>query len=53
LVHTDVAGLLTESLGGSVYFMTPMEDSTGFTTATPIKSMGMVPDVINAHITQL
>jgi len=53
LVHTDVHGPLTESLGGSVYFMKLMEDSTGFITATPIKTKGMVPDVLKARITQL
>jgi len=53
LVHTDVDGPLTESLGGSVDFMTLMEDSTCFITATPIKTKGMVPEVIKARITQL
>jgi len=53
LVHTDVDGPLTESLGGSVYFMMLMEDSTGFITATLIKTKEMVPDVIKARITQL
>jgi len=53
LVHTDVDAPLTESLGGSVCFMTLMEDSTGFITATPIKTKGMVPDVIKARITHL
>jgi len=33
--------------------MTLMEDSTGFITATPIKTKGMVSDVIKARITQL
>jgi len=40
LVHTDVDGPFTGSLGGSVYFMTMMEDSTGLITVTPIKSKG-------------
>jgi len=53
LVHTDVDGPLTASLGGSVYFVTLMEDSTGFITATPIKSKVMVPDVLKARIKQL
>jgi len=53
LVHTDVAGALTESLVCSVYLMMRMKDSTGFITATPIKTKGMVPDVIKARITQL
>jgi len=52
LVHTDVDGPLTASLGGSVYFVTLLEDSTGFMTATPIKSKGMVPDVLKARIKQ-
>ena len=42
LVHTDVGGPLTESLGGSIYFITALEDSTGFITATPIKTKGIV-----------
>ena len=53
LVHKDVDVPLTASLGGSVYFVTLMEDSTGFITATPIKSKGMVPDVLKARIKQL
>jgi len=36
--HTDVDGPLTVSLGGSVYFITLMEDSTGFIMALPIKT---------------
>jgi len=42
LVHTDIGGPLTESVGGSMYFMTALEDSTGFITATPIKMKGML-----------
>jgi len=53
LVHTDVDGPLTESLGGSVFFMTLIHDSTGFITATPIKTRGMVSDVIKTRMTQL
>jgi len=53
LVHSDVDGPLTASMGGSVYFVTLMEDSTGFITATPIKSKGMVPDVLKARIKQI
>jgi len=30
LVHTECGGPLTESLGGSLYFLTALEDSTGF-----------------------
>jgi len=30
LVHTDMGGPLTESLGGSIYFINALEDSTGF-----------------------
>ena len=52
-VHTDVDGPLTASLGGSVYFVILMEDSTGFIMATPIKSKGMVTDVLKARIKQL
>jgi len=53
LDHTDVDGPFTASLGGSVYFMTLMEESTRFITATPIQSTGMVPDVLKARIKQL
>ena len=53
LVHTDVCGPLTESLGGSSYFVTVLEDSTGFITATPIKTKAMAPDVVNTLIKQL
>jgi len=53
LVQTDVDGPSTASLGGSVYFVTLMEGSSGFITATPIKSKGMVPDVRKARIKQL
>jgi len=34
-VHTDIGGPLTELLGGSLYIMRALEDSTGFITATP------------------
>jgi len=44
---------LAESLGGSVYFMPLMEESAGFITATPIKTKGILPDVIQARTTQL
>jgi len=53
LVHSVVDGPLTASLGGSAYFVTLMEDSNVFITATPIKYKGMVPDVLNARIKQL
>jgi len=53
LVHTDIGGPLTESLGGSIYFMTALEDSTGFITATPIKTKGMAPEVLKKRIKQL
>ena len=53
LVHTDVGGPLTESLGGSIYFITALEDSTGFITATPIKSKGMASQVLKTRIKQL
>jgi len=49
LVHTDVDGSSTESLGASVYFITLMEDSTGFITATPLKTKKMGPGVIKAR----
>jgi len=53
LVHIDIGGLVTESLGGSFYFMTVLEDSTGFITATPIKTKSMVPVVLKTRIKQL
>jgi len=53
LVHTDVGGPLTESLGGSIYFITALEDSTSFITATPIKTKGMASQVVKARIKQL
>jgi len=53
VVHTDVDALPTESLGDSVYFMTLMEHSSGFITATSIKTEEMVPEVIKALISQL
>jgi len=43
LVHTDIGGPLNEALGGLISFMTALEDSTGFITATPIKTKGMAP----------
>ena len=53
LVHTHADGPLTASMGGSVYFMTLMEEFTGFITATPRKTKGMVPEVLKARIKQL
>ena len=53
LVHTDVGGPFTKSLGGSIYFMAALEDSTGFTTATPIKTKWMAPDVLKTRMKQL
>jgi len=53
LVHTDVGGPLTESLGGSIYFITALEDSTGFITATPSKTKGMASQVLKTRIKQL
>jgi len=53
LVHTDVGGPLTESLGGSTYFITALEDSTGFIMATPIKKKGMASEVLQTRIKQL
>jgi len=53
LVHTDVGGPLTESLGGSIYFITALEDSAGFITATPIKTKGMASKVLKTRIKQL
>jgi len=53
LVHIDIGGPLTESLGGSLYFMAALENSTGFITATPIKTEGMAPEVLKTRIKQL
>jgi len=53
LVHTDVGGPLTESLGGSIYFITALEESTGFITATPIKTKEMASKVLKTRIKQL
>jgi len=53
LVHTDIGGPLTESLAGSIYFMTALEDSTGFITATPIKTKWKAPQVLKTRIKQL
>jgi len=53
LVHTDVGGPLTESLGGSIYFITALEDSTGFITETPIKTKEMTSKVLETRIKQL
>jgi len=53
LVHTDIGGPLTESLGGFIYFMTALEDSKWFITATPIKKKGMAPHVLKKRIKQL
>jgi len=51
-VHTDVGGPVTESLGGSIYFITALEDSTGFITATPIKTNWMASQVLKTRIKQ-
>ena len=53
LVHTDMGGPLTESLGGSIYFTTALEDSTGFITATPVSTKGMASEVLKTRIKQL
>jgi len=53
LVQTDIGGPLTESLGGSIYFKTALEDSTGFITATPTKTPGMAPHPLKTRIKQL
>jgi len=53
LVHTDVGGPLTESLSGSIYFVTALEDRTGFITATTIKTEGMASQVLKTLTKQL
>jgi len=53
VVHTDMGGPLSESLGGSIFFITVLEDSTGFITATPIKTKRMASEVRKTRIKQL
>jgi len=53
LVHTDVGGPLSESLGGSIYFITALEDSTGFIMAMPIKTKRMASQMLKTRIKQL
>jgi len=53
LVHTDMGGPLKESLGGSIYFITSTENSTGFIMATPIKTKGMASQSLKTRIQQL
>jgi len=53
LLHTDVCGPLTESLGGCSYYMAALKDYTGFTTATPIKTSAMAPVVLTTRRKQL
>jgi len=53
LFRTDMGGPLTKSLGGSIYFVTALEDSTGFITATPIKTKGMASEVLKTRIKHL
>jgi len=53
LVHTDMGRPLTESLGGSIYFITALEDSTGFITETPRKTKGMATEVLKTRIKEL
>ena len=52
-MHTYTGGPRTESLGGSLHFVTTLEDSTGFITATPIKTKGIAPEVLKTRIKQL
>jgi len=53
LVHTDMGGPFAQSLGGFIYFITMLEDSAGFITATPIKTKGMASKVLKTRIKQL
>jgi len=53
LVHIGIGGPRTESLGGSIYVMRALEDSTEFITATSVKTKGMAPDVLTTRIKQL
>jgi len=53
LVHTDIGGPLTEWLGGYMYFMTALGDSTGFITAAPVETKGMAPELLKTRLKQL
>jgi len=46
-------GPLTESLGGSVNFITALENGPGFILATPIKTRGMSSQVLKTRIKNL
>jgi len=53
LVHTDIGGPLTASLGGFIDFTTALEDFTGLIRATPIKTKGMALQVLKTRFMQL
>ena len=53
LVHTDMGGPLTESVGGCIYFIFALEDRAGFITQTPIKTKEMASQVLKTRIKQL
>jgi len=53
LVHTDIGGPLTESLGGSTSFNTSLQGSTGSFTAAPSETKGMAYQVLETRIKQL
>jgi len=53
LVHTDMGGPLMKSLGGSIYFITAREDSTGFITAASIKTKDMATEMLKTRIMEL
>ena len=48
-----MGGPLTESLGGSIYFITALDDGSGFITATPITTKGMTSEVLKTRTKQL
>jgi len=48
-----MGGPLTKSLGGSIYFITAREDSTGFITATSIKTKDMATEMLKTRIMEL
>jgi len=50
LVHIDMRGPLTELLGGSIYFISALEDSSGFITATHIKTKEFASQVLETRI---
>jgi len=53
MVHKDMGGPPTESLGGSLHFITALDDSTGSTTATQITTKEFASQVLKTRTKQL